>query len=92
MAGSQRLRSDQLQAQALGDVARENARGLEPLQPGQHRLDPLRRAAQALGDLAELKAQVAAFVDAVDQDLGDGAVGAGETGERELVRSDAPPA
>ena len=75
---------DQLQAQAFTHVPGEDAGGLEALHHLQHRLDPLRRAAEADGRVGQVQPQVAAVVDPVAQGRGDGGVGDIEAGDRRL--------
>src|SRR3989344_474140 len=75
-AGWERLH---LQAQALGEVARAHAEGIEVLDLVQHRLDLVHFDgmifSQRLLDLLQLAAQVAVLVDGVDQGQRDLLVG-----------------
>lgn len=65
----------ELQRQALAHVAGEDADRLEALQHRQGLFDQCEGAAQTIGKLDDVEAQVAAFINRVDQDLGDGVVG-----------------
>ena len=57
----------QLQRQAFGDAARQDARRLEAVTGLKHAFDRALAATQSLGDFNERRAQIAAFVHAVDQ-------------------------
>ena len=74
MAGSSRSLGFELQRQAFGQIARADADRIEALQHAQHRLDILDLGAQPVGDFVEIGAQIARFVDAVDQGQADQAV------------------
>ncbi len=57
----------QLQRQAFGQAAREDAGRIESLQSGQHRFDSRQRCAQDLGDLVQIGRQIAGLVHRLDQ-------------------------
>ena len=57
----------ELQGQAFGQIARAHADGIEALQHAQHGLDILAFAAQAVGDVRQVGAQIAGLVHRIDQ-------------------------
>ena len=75
---------DQLQLQALGKIAGEDAGGLESLQRRKHDLDHGLAASQALGNLANIETQIAALVDRIDENGGHGALRSRKAGHRQL--------
>ena len=58
---------------------------IELLQPGQHRLDLGRRAAEPQRDLVEVAGQIAGLVDQIDQMQADQALGAGRQIDLQLL-------
>ncbi len=66
---------NQLQTQALGQVAGEDAGRIEPLQLHQHRIDHIRAAAELFAQLTEIRLDIAGAVEAVEQGKGDDPLG-----------------
>jgi hypothetical protein len=85
MAGSSRCLSASCSPRHSGHAAGEDARGLEALHPLQHRFALLERHAQAISDLGQLGAEVAALVDPIDQRRADQALAGVEAGQHQLV-------
>ena len=76
----------ELDRQALGEVARRDARGLEALDEPQHPLDRRRLGPEAIGDVVDGLGQVAGLVHGVDEMASDQALGRVDGRKVELRR------
>ena len=76
----------QLDGQALGEITRADAGGVERLHGAQHGLGTGQRHPQPSGDLFERLGEVPAVVDGIDQRMADDAVTAVGHGERKLCQ------
>ena len=75
----------QLDGEALGQIARPDAGGIEGLDLREHPLHPRERRAQTLGGLGEVVAEIAGLVERIDQRAADQPVGRIGAGDVELL-------
>ena len=84
-AGVETVALLELDGEAFGKIAGADARRVEGLHQGQRALDQIERRIEALGDIGKVGAQIAGFVDLVDEHAADQPHGGIGGGQAELV-------